>query len=293
MTQLGLIHPSDLMRPEWLLTGRSLHAEGLIVEHHIEPADEGETSGLSHHLLCMHLNSTTRQVTHFEENEYDGAMSQGSLWLLPAQQSGFWHWESSDECLLFMLDPQFLQRIALETECFLSCQIELLPFVWRNDPQMMAIATLFLHELTTIGTNTLLYQESLANILAIHLLRNYCGSQAKFNSHNGGLSSVQLKQVIDYINSHLSEDISLNKLAAQVHLSVHYFGRLFRQSTGKTPHQYVTHCRLERAKQLLKQTDLNVIEVAAIVGFQSHSHFITLFRQQMQVTPLQFRKSAR
>jgi AraC family transcriptional regulator len=294
MTNSGaLIHPSDVVKPEWLLTRQSLHTGGLVVEHQIQPADQIETSGLSHHVLGLLLNGGTRQVNRFNGQEYDGTQQRGDCWLLPVGQPASWYWESTDEVLVFILDPQLLQTIALETECFSASQIELLPILLRHDPQLNAIASLFLHELTATGTDTRLYQESLTNLFAIHLLRHYCAFQPVFKSYTGGLSAAQLRQVLDYIHGHLAEDMSLRSLADQLHLSVHYFGRLFRQSMGKTPHQYVTECRLEQSKQLLKQTNLSVTEIAAQVGFQSQSHFITMFRQQMQVTPLQFRKDCR
>jgi AraC family transcriptional regulator len=289
----SLIHPSELMKPEWLLTRQSLQAGGLVVEHSIQTTDEVDTLGLSHHFLGMLLNGGARQVTRFGRQEYDGMQHRGDIWLLPIEQPGSWYWEDTDECLMFSLDPHLLQQTALETDCLPVHQIEMLPIVYHNDPQLSAIATLFLHELTAAGSDTRLYQDSLTNLLAIHLLRNYCAFQPVFKSFKNGLSAAQLKQVVEYIHTHLSEDNSLHSLAQLLHLSTHYFGRLFRQSTGKTPYQYVTDCRLERAKQLLQQTNLSVIEVAAMVGFRSQSHFTTMFRQQMQTTPLQFRKALR
>lgn len=292
MTNSGaLIHPSELMKPEWLIARRSIQAGGLVVEHSIQPADEIETPGGSHHLLGLLLKGGTRQVNRFNGQEYDGSQQQGDFWLLPVGQPASWYWESTDEALMFILDPHLLQTIALETNCLQSQQLELLPILNRNDPQLSAIATLFLHELTGSGTGTCLYQESLTNLFAIHLLRHYCAFQPVFKSYEGGLSASQRRQVLDYIHAHLGEDMSLRSLAEQLHLSVHYFGRLFRQSIGKTPHQYVTECRLEKSKQLLKQTNLSITEITAQVGFKSQSHFTTVFRQQMQVTPLQFRKN--
>jgi AraC family transcriptional regulator len=285
-----LKHPISCIKPEWVLTRQSLGTGGLIVEHHIEPADEVEVSGCSHHILTMLINGGERQVTRFDGREYDGTQHQRDFWLLPASASGFFAWEGNDECLLFFLDPHLLQQTALETGCFSSCQVELLPISYHHDSQLSAIATLFFSELTVAGSDTRLYQESLTNLFTIHLLRNYCAFQPVLKQYTGGLSALQLQQVVDYIHTHLSEDISLNALAAQVHLSVYYFGRLFRQSTGKTPYQYVLECRIQRAKQLLRQTNLNVIEVSVMSGFQNQSNFTVQFRKAVGMTPKQFRE---
>jgi AraC family transcriptional regulator len=81
-------------------------------------------------------------------------------------------------------------------------------------------------------------------------------------------------------------------MAGVLNLSQYHFCRLFKQSTGITPHQYLTRCRIDRAKQLLLKTELTITEVAFEVGFTNHSSFTRLFRQYVGVTPKVFRASA-
>lgn len=73
-------------------------------------------------------------------------------------------------------------------------------------------------------------------------------------------------------------------------MSRYHFIRLFKQSTGMTPYQYLTQCRLERAQHLLANTDLTIAEIAERVGFATHSHFTKVFRQHFSVTPKVYRQ---
>ena len=92
-------------------------------------------------------------------------------------------------------------------------------------------------------------------------------------------------QVIDYINNHLEQDLSLIELAAIAQMSPHYFSHLFKQSTGMTPHQYVIRCRVECAKELLLQRKLTIAEIAYKVGFANQSHLNRHFKRLLGVTP--------
>lgn len=99
------------------------------------------------------------------------------------------------------------------------------------------------------------------------------------------MPKYKLRQVIDYINDHLDQDLGLAKLAELVQMSPHYFARLFKQSTGFAPHQYVIRCRVERAKQLLIQGKLTIAQVAYAVGFAHQSHLNRHFKRWLGVTP--------
>jgi AraC family transcriptional regulator len=97
------------------------------------------------------------------------------------------------------------------------------------------------------------------------------------------LSDHKLLQVIDYINDALDQDIKLADLAQLLGMSQSHFSRLFKRSMGLSPHQYLLHQRVERAKQLLKYTNQSLVEIALACGFDSHSHLSRQFRQLIQV----------
>ena len=91
--------------------------------------------------------------------------------------------------------------------------------------------------------------------------------------------------VLDYIDAHLAEPLTVDTLAAQVCLSPSAFSRVFRERTGSSPYQYVKEARLDRARQLLNEGRLGVSAVSRAVGYASASHFIKEFRSRFGATP--------
>lgn len=101
-----------------------------------------------------------------------------------------------------------------------------------------------------------------------------------------------LSRVREKIEANLDADLSLQSLAEESGYSRAHFTRLFRQSTGLTPHQYVMSLRLKRAQHQLKQRGSRIIDVAVSCGFSSQSHMTNLFRQRLEMTPGEFRRNA-
>jgi transcriptional regulator of acetoin/glycerol metabolism len=110
---------------------------------------------------------------------------------------------------------------------------------------------------------------------------------------HGGLSSGAMRRVREYVEVHLGESIDLSILAGVAGLSMHHFARQFKQSTGVTPHFYLTKKRVERAQQMLIHTDLSLAEVACHVGFFDQGHLARHFRYMLGTTPREFRWSQR
>jgi len=101
----------------------------------------------------------------------------------------------------------------------------------------------------------------------------------------GGLPPAVARRVREYIDAHLDENVGLEVLASLAGLSVHHFARAFRQSVGEPPHAYILRRRIERARELVKQTDQPLSQIALAVGFSDHSHFARHFRRLVGVTP--------
>ena len=212
----------------------------------------------------------------------------GSVFLYSSREFVWSRWNQPTECVHMTLDPNLISRVALD--CSLSSNIEIEYRAIFADPTILHLAQLFKSEILNGGIAGKLYTESLANVLAVHLLRNYSGSLVKPALQDEPFDALKLNQLKEFIEEHLSEDLSIANMASVVHTSPFHFARAFKAATGQPPHRYVIHRRMERAKILLSVTRLPVAEVANRVGFSNQSHFSAQFRRATGTTPKGYRE---
>ena len=138
-----------------------------------------------------------------------------------------------------------------------------------------------------------LYCEAMAVSTAQYVLRRYCRA-ARPSTLSPALPGWRLRRAKEYVAAHLGDqDLRLDDIAAGVGLSIGFFHRAFRQTTGETPLGYIQRQRIEEAMRLLALQDLSITEIVMKVGFLSPSHFARLFRRQTGMTPSQYRNGKR
>ncbi|MBW4502751.1 MAG: AraC family transcriptional regulator [Scytonema hyalinum WJT4-NPBG1] len=217
------------------------------------------------------------------------ALPAGSVFIYSSRDFVWHQRERESEYINMMLDPQVLNQVASENG--LSTPVKIEHRVIFPDPTILHIAQLFKSEVNSGGLAGKLYTESLRNLLAVHLLRNYTGAVEKPTLDDSPLDALKLNQVKDFIEERLAEDLSIADMAAVVHMSQFHFARAFKTATGQSPHRYLTQRRMEQAKVLLFVTRLSVAEVAYRVGFYNTSHFTAQFRKATGTTPKAYRDS--
>lgn len=153
------------------------------------------------------------------------------------------------------------------------------------DPLGIALTRQILSELYAAQTvERTAYIGTLLDALKMHTLRSSPpSSEGAFPSAD--FSAYRIHQIMNDILGRPEEDHSLETLAAQAGLTPSHFCRVFKRATGVTPHQYVMKARLDRARDLLGQSDLSIAQVAEMTGFTSQSHFTRAFRQYAGDTP--------
>ncbi len=159
-----------------------------------------------------------------------------------------------------------------------------------RDPLLIQIGFVLWRELEQPHPAGKLYAQTAAQMLAVHLLRHYTSVPPDIKELSQGLTRQQMRRVTDFILAHLNQDISLDALAQQADFSPYHFARLFRQTTGESPHQFVLRQRVEAAQRLLKETNMPLVSIALESGFANQSHLTRIFKRQLGLTPRTYRQ---
>lgn len=135
---------------------------------------------------------------------------------------------------------------------------------------------------------------SLVHQLSVYLLREHINVRRsdEIELSRVGLVDRRLRRAIEFMHDNCGRELSLSEIAAAAYLSEFHFARLFKKITGLTPHAYLAGLRIERARRLLAESDLSIVEVGAMVGYASQSHFTKIFREATGLTPRAFRQAA-
>jgi len=277
-----------------IVSSRALGWEPLIAEEFQQPPGGIDTpEAWEGHAIALCLAPKPYRIFQtVGDRRYIGLYSKGDISITPAGLPAAYYTEGEDHYLQIQLKPQFLQKVAAEAIETDISRLELVTEFRVRDLQIEQTLMMLRAELHQGGGWVgRLYVESLANVLAVHLLRQYSTTQPRVALCEGGLGDRHLFQVTEHINAHLEEDIKLADLAELVGISQFHFSRLFKQSMKVSPHQYLLQQRVERAKQLLKTTKCSIVEIALRCGFNSHSHLSKQFRQLTGMTPKAYRLS--
>jgi AraC family transcriptional regulator len=213
--------------------------------------------------------------------------SPGSICLTPAGQAVSGFWEGPMETLGISLLPEFVRETAVENH--LGASFDFVEIYNKKDPLLTQLTLALLDEASSDTPSGRLYADSLIQTLTLHVLKFYSTATSRDQRVNGGLSGYKLRRVKEFIDENLDQDLGLADLSKVASLSQYHFARAFRKSTGLTPQHYLMERRIERAKHLLTDAELPLVEISLRTGFKNQSHFTTLFRKVTNVTPKAWR----
>ncbi|MBE9003574.1 helix-turn-helix transcriptional regulator [Fortiea sp. LEGE XX443] len=274
----------------------SYHAkwDGIRLDIHQQPAHETPEHLPQQHIISMSLTHRLTKAERVLDGrfQYENIFN-GDIAIIPANTHHISRWASDAEFILLSLEPAFFNRITLESIDLKDVEIK--PHFAAPEPLIQQISLALKSELESDGLSSKIYIESLTTTLCIHLLKHHSVTSNKVLelSNDKGLSPRKLRQALGYIHENLAKDLTLAEIAAVVGMSMYHFSRLFKQSTGSAPHQYVMNCRIAKAKKLLTGTEKTIEQVSEQVGFQSQSHFTNVFRKFMGITPKAYREQVK
>jgi AraC family transcriptional regulator len=249
---------------------------------------------LSQHLLLLVTRPPAKMRFRYAGGKRDLPSPAGSIAVMPVGSEAELCWQGTGDCLNIYLDPKLTARVATTSLELDVSHTAIPPLDALILPELRATMLAVDAELTTGGLGGPLMIESLANILAVRLLRYIFGLRRLVTRTDGVLTRRKLTTIVDYIMANLHRSPTLEEMAAMVSLSPYHFARQFKTATGLPPHQFLITRRVERAQQILRgRGSLNLAEVAIGVGFSDQSQLCFHFKRIVGVTPGRFRASAK
>jgi AraC family transcriptional regulator len=243
-------------------------------------------AGATEHLILVSLAGGRLRCERGEERRTH-TLSPGSIALQPSNSPVRWSWDTRLSFVLLALDPAFLLKVARTSFGLRAEEVELAATVCDNDPVIATIAGTLSRELVSGQRGSEVYAESLAHILAVHLLRRYNKRASDDDAVPMSVPSRPVARALRYMQERYADDIGLSDVATAARVSPYHLSRLFKQITGMTPHQHLIRLRVNSARALLTAGagQRSLADVAEAVGFADQSHLTRHMKRVLGVTP--------
>jgi AraC family transcriptional regulator len=203
--------------------------------------------------------------------------------LLPRRHEGKW---------VGLMDAPYLQ-LSISDEALKAAsdgKVELRMYRKFADPRLRGLVTAVHAEMVAGFPSGPLFLDSVEQAIAVALINGHAVGRRPVQMHRGGLGSARLRKIKELVDANMEDDLSLDEMAQSVELSAAHFARMFRKSTGETPHQFVLRQKIERAKAMLRDRATRVLDVAVACGFKTQQHFAQVFRDVCGVSPTEYRQ---
>jgi len=247
---------------------------------------------VGHPFLIYHLAHPTEVTRRIEGCPVEKSLiGPRRLCLTPGEARTRWQHSGHPEILQVYLRQSVFAAVVSEMYGGDPASAQIVPRFATIDPLLEQLALAIASALRDGNARDGLYIDTLAQMIAAHLARTHCTrSRAPRPAAAQTIPSWKMRRVIEFIEENLEHDLRLEAMAAQVEVSPLYLPRAFKAAVGQSPHQYVLARRIERAKDLLRNTQSPIVEVAFSSGFSSQSHLSNWFLKLVGVSPATYRR---
>jgi AraC family transcriptional regulator len=258
--------------------------------------EEGPTRttepAIGHPYLIYHLGRPTIVARKVEGNTPERALiGPRRICTTPSGAETHTRHDGTAEILQLYLRQSIYESAVSEMH---GCDVSnamILPRFAILDPLLEQLAITITTALRDRTVEDGLYVDTIAHMMAVHLARHHSTrSRVTRGPIISTISSSKLRRLIEFVEEHLDRDLSLKEMAEEVGMSPFYLPRAFKSALGKSPHQYVLQRRIERARELLRDTDLPTVDIALAAGFSSQSHLSNWFVRMVGVPPAVYRR---
>lgn len=221
--------------------------------------------------FVVHIAGKSQVKTKLDFGWSETSSIPGCATILPAGRPSGWLVDGELDVVTLSISRRVLSGTPSEH------QFAKLRFAF-SDPLGVALTRQVLNELYAPQDDARRdYMAVLVDTLKTHMIYGP-GHMLEHHIPTSDFSAYRLHQVMNHVTRNLGEDHSVEMLASMVNLTPSHFCRVFKQATNLTPHRYVMKMRLEKARELLMQSNLSLAEISDLLGFNSQSHFTRAFR---------------
>ena len=281
---------SEIASPVLSVT-RRIARSGIVVSRCNIPINPGTPIVTAQFALFMHesepLDLICRQPESLRAKKY--RVNAGQFHLSPADRTAHVGWTADKQSFVIAMENGFIERTI--GDAFDGRIPEMRAQAALRDPAVEELVACLRRSLTDNSRYGGLYLDYVGTSLALRLFETYGENGRLPSSIRGGLGASRRRRIVDFIESHLDEDIGLAALATEAGLSPHHFGKAFKATFGKPPYRYITERRIQKAKEMLLSDRASITDIALALGFSSHSHFTDVFRKMTGTTPSLFRRN--
>lgn len=289
----SLITPDEV--PRWIpgqLTLDSTHlgwGETILKGYHYDSLDV-QIPTMRDYMIVVYRNGLAEMSRRSGGPWRSARVEPGVVSILTRAEESQWRWDQEIDVSHIYLSQSAIARVAGDVFDKDIKDVEMEDIVRSEDPVLPMLITQFENELKCGVFGGRIYVDALKTQLCIHMLRHYAKIICRDYRSYGRLSPAQRRLVVQYVEEHLDQNISLQDLAGLVQLSVFAFIRKFRADFQATPYGYVMAQRIKRAQQQLARKDVPLKVVAANCGFADQSHMNRVFRRLLNMTPVEFQR---
>jgi len=246
---------------------------------------------MSDHVVMAYPSGSQRLERRTGRSAAIATARPGVVTVIPAGSTSRWDIHQPMHVVQLYLPQKTLERIAAEAGT--TAPGDLLERTGHVDSVTSRLLLSAADALDGSAALDALFRQQLTHLLATRLLATHSGSPAAIKPVMGGLSPKVLQLAIERLRSDSDADVSLAALASDAGLSRFHFCRAFKESTGLSPHAWLRQHRLEQAMNMLRDTDEQVVSIAAALGYSSQTAFAAAFRKLTGETPSDWRRRRR
>ena len=268
------------------LSSHQANWTGIYLQYHDCPSHETPEHYPTQHVIAIQTKGFIEAERKLGDRTRKEQIRVGDICLVPAHTRHWIHAKGQQGLILLGIEPNEISKML--SKDLDAKDIQLLPHFTQADPFIYHLG-LSLKKTLQINTfDSRFYAESLSVALIAHLMQFYTAKNLVADDVFS--EDAQIKRAKDYILAYLTEKLSLQAIADTVGVSKYHFCRIFKQSTGLTPWQYVIQQRIKLAKQLLQNSQLSIWQISNRLGYSNSTQFTNFFRKHTGITPSDFRK---